>query len=507
MADSQSNDAALLHRFQQTRDQDAFGELVGRHAPLVWGVCRRRLERLEDAEDAFQTTFLILAIKAGTIRRPEALSGWLHRTASRVARRLATQSPRPPVEEQEAAGLDALGEITRREMIAAVDEELEALPRRYREVLVMFHLEGCPRSEVANRLGVSEQTIKALLARGRALLRHRLARRGVSLPLLLPLAVETLPAGTITSAARLGSSFGRTHLTSGDLLTTTLSQGANPMLSLITGKTGLAALVVCVGLAVTWIVRGPAQAAGDWDANLPEVLDTALDVSRGASEPVAAVATAILKPDDEKGKKSESTDPGATPARKNPTQYFALNPNETETQILHKLDQQTRAEFPGVPLAAALQALAARHEMNIMIAEAKIEEAGLSTDAMVDMFLNGITLRSALKLLLEPHELTYALDDEVLVITTEEDAATRLDTRAYFIPESLAPQPTSELTERLKTLILARRGFSEGSEPVIETFDNRILMVAPWQDHMHLREILQLVNMETEATHAADIHF
>ncbi|HEX6983839.1 MAG TPA: sigma-70 family RNA polymerase sigma factor, partial [Planctomycetaceae bacterium] len=154
-------DAVLLGRFAARRDEAAFAELVRRHGPVVWGVCRRRLARREDAEDAFQATFLILAVKAGSIRRPAALAGWLHRTASRAAARVASVAPGEANVEAEAGGLDAFAELARREATAAVDEELVRLPGRYRDPIVLFHLEGLDRRQVADRLGVSEPTVKA----------------------------------------------------------------------------------------------------------------------------------------------------------------------------------------------------------------------------------------------------------------------------------------------------------------------------------------------------------
>src|SRR5215510_6065016 len=74
-------DAELLRRFAQTRDEQAFTTLVGRHSELVWGVCLRILRNPTDAEDAVQATFLRLARDAARIVKREALAGWLLRVA------------------------------------------------------------------------------------------------------------------------------------------------------------------------------------------------------------------------------------------------------------------------------------------------------------------------------------------------------------------------------------------------------------------------------------------
>src|SRR4051794_7984974 len=79
------SDAGLLGRWAADRDQAAFELLVWRHGRLVASVCRRMLRGAEDAEDAFQATFLVLAKKAAALRHGQALASWLHTVAMRVA--------------------------------------------------------------------------------------------------------------------------------------------------------------------------------------------------------------------------------------------------------------------------------------------------------------------------------------------------------------------------------------------------------------------------------------
>src|SRR5262249_33915257 len=81
------SDRDLLERFRRTRDGDAFAALVERHGPMVLGLCRRLLAHSQDADDAFQATFLTLARRADAVAQPNALAGWLYGTARRIALR------------------------------------------------------------------------------------------------------------------------------------------------------------------------------------------------------------------------------------------------------------------------------------------------------------------------------------------------------------------------------------------------------------------------------------
>src|SRR6516162_3791917 len=135
----QAPDGELLARYALLRDEDAFAELVRRHGPMVLAVCRRVLGDAHDAEDAFQATFLVLARKADSVRNPEALAAWLHGVARHLSlkcRRAEDRRRRHESGEGRVAPgaprQDPLDELTARELLLVLDEELQRLPKSYR---------------------------------------------------------------------------------------------------------------------------------------------------------------------------------------------------------------------------------------------------------------------------------------------------------------------------------------------------------------------------------------
>jgi RNA polymerase sigma factor (sigma-70 family) len=178
-------DGELLRRFVAQRDEAAFAALVHRYGPLVLGVCRRVLHHRQDAEDAFQATFLVLMHKAGSITRPELVGNWLYGVAYHTARNARVSATRRRLREREVGEMGrpqpVTDEAAGRELRAILDEELSALPEKYRVPVVLCELHGKGRREVARHLGCAEGTLSSRLARARQLLRRRLARRGAGL--------------------------------------------------------------------------------------------------------------------------------------------------------------------------------------------------------------------------------------------------------------------------------------------------------------------------------------
>src|SRR6516164_6909968 len=152
-------DGQLLARFLASRDECAFAALVRRHGPMVLGVCRRVLRHTQDAEDAFQATFLVLVRKAASVRPRDAVGNWLYGVAYRTAlkakalnaRRRAKEGPMRELPQPETPNSDLWCDLQ-----PILDQELHRLPDRYRSPVVLCDIEGKSRKQAAQHLGCPE---------------------------------------------------------------------------------------------------------------------------------------------------------------------------------------------------------------------------------------------------------------------------------------------------------------------------------------------------------------
>src|SRR5262245_34801428 len=158
LREGEASDGQLLGQFVERRDEAAFEALVRRHGPMVWGVCQRALGHRQDAEDAFQATFLVLAKKAGSVRPRERVGNWLYGVACNTATRGRTAAGRRRARERQ--GADMPEPEARRcpadDLHEVLDEELSRLPDHYRAPIVLCDLGGRTRKEAARQLGWPE---------------------------------------------------------------------------------------------------------------------------------------------------------------------------------------------------------------------------------------------------------------------------------------------------------------------------------------------------------------
>jgi RNA polymerase sigma factor (sigma-70 family) len=271
---SRPSDGELLAEFLTGKGQTAFVELVNRHGKMVHGVALRVLADHHEAQDVAQAAFLILTRKASGLCKAESVGGWLHKVAWRVAldvqrsRRSRQQREEVAMHEQPAAvAANPDTGLFRAELDAALNQ----LPERYRQPLVLFHLEGGSLDEVGRMLGLNPNTLRTRLARARELLRKKLVRRGVTVgsasALTTLLSAEAgaavLPATFISATVQAASLAATGKLASGvgtgavSANVAALTKGAIQMMfwnSVKTAAVVTAAVVVVGGAGVTALV-------------------------------------------------------------------------------------------------------------------------------------------------------------------------------------------------------------------------------------------------------------
>jgi RNA polymerase sigma factor (sigma-70 family) len=222
------SDRELVERFASERAQSleaaqaaemAFEVLVQRHGAMVWGVCRRLLGNVHEAEDAFQATFLLLVRQAATLHVEGSLGRWLYGVAQRVALRARYRASRRATspgcrQDTVTATDDFRGELELREIREIISDELDRLPLKYRCAIELCYLQGMTHEQAARQLDWPVATVKTRLSRGRLRLRRLLVRRGLapsvaSLTAALYSDVQaTMPPNLIRATARAATGRG-----------------------------------------------------------------------------------------------------------------------------------------------------------------------------------------------------------------------------------------------------------------------------------------------------------
>jgi RNA polymerase sigma factor (sigma-70 family) len=264
----QVTDRELLRQYSTQSDEAAFAMVVRRHGAMVWHVCRRALTHEQDAEDAFQATFLVLARKAATVRWHASVASWLYGVAQRLALKArAAAARRPATTTVEPAAPEPCQSLTARELLAAVDAEVAALAERYRGPLVLCRLEGRTQEETARLLGTSLSSVRRRLDHAERLLRARLTRRGlapcvaVGTLVLAPSSAPAVPAHVLTRTMAASPVSPRVAALAESLPAGKIKIALAALLA--------GAMLVGVGFAALWPAEGPSKADSQQGTPMP----------------------------------------------------------------------------------------------------------------------------------------------------------------------------------------------------------------------------------------------
>lgn len=494
---SSETDSELLGRFLANKDEAAFELLVRRHQRLVMGVCRRVLADEGDVDDAFQATFLVLAKCGGKIRKRQSISSWLYGVAYRVSLRAAKKRYRrreapldQPVVEAEYEPFD---NVARRHEQRLISEELAGMPERIRAPLVMHYFGGQSGPQIANELGISVSAVEGRLKRGRKELANRLARRGISGLVVAALLANFSPSSVQASEPLITSVV---QAASASVPSTFSLESASQLareevveMAVISKKLiGFASITLAL-IAVASIGSIP--------------LLQAQTNAGGAGESLELVAVQ----DGEAGQE-EAVDASATVANENPfgetvaemegnsvdadefTLAAAQKVHQANKKIELALSKETRADFTNIPLSEVADLYQEKHEFPIMLDAVELDAIGLGSDTPITFHVSGISLRSALKLMLEPYDLSYVIRDEVLMITTKEAAESKLTTRVYSEELFGTNGGPNEIVQLLQTIVSPSSWEALGGPGAISFVGDRIVVNSTIQVHQEIQDLI-----------------
>lgn len=464
--DGLASDDDLLARVVYQDDEAAFAVLVSRYCGLVLGVCRRVLHNEHDAEDAFQATFLVLARRASRIRNHGALASWLYAVAHRTALRAnqqRRQRRQEPLGDDLAALDDVLSEITRRYEQQVLEEELSRLPNHYRDPLVLRYFLGKSNRQIALELGVTTGVVEGRLKRGKDSLRSSLAKRGIALagalaavgipqPASAAAISGPLVAATVDAATAFRSGWEPEGSYSQNAFQLAEKELAMSTSGSVTITSGVAIAVLLSGLALAVAGDGGTQPTG---AQTPALAATVLGEAMPSGPGPVQLAMAEKKKAPSAVKDGRRNN-GVPPSEQNLSDSKPKLPSEPK--LAAKLDEASQGEFVETPLQDVIDFFKEYHGIEMQIDRRALDDVGIGSDVPVTKDLRGVSLRTALRLILRDLDLTYTSMDGVLLITTPEVVKRMPVTRIYPVGNLVGTSPPASSDKSwLATAILHLR--------------------------------------------------
>lgn len=524
------SDAELLSLYIDGGCRDSIETLIRRYSPMVASVCRLTVSDPASAEDAFQATFLVLLKSAKKIRRLSSVAAWLHgvayRSASRIRKKrqfqLTQQSCNEVITQCDPTD-DPITQLAKHMELEALDRELENLPDRLRAPLVEHYMLGYSAPEIAQRMELSTAAVEGRLRRGRRKLRTLLARRGISLSVLVAgssLFQEHLVA---SDAADWSTHFLETHLPQGDGSAdesvhadspnpeiSSLVQGELSMISTGFLKTGIAAGILLVAGTFAVIASGQIGPAwGDSGAGTNTSNATVIEAPASDQTVVAQMGGMGMggmvapQPTQEqidamnKARAEAATIPWQRPETADGTVPIWLSGGQESIQAMEQnralLAKNIEFEVVDMPIIEVAQELTEKLGVEIEVDVNELDLIGVAPGDLITFRGSG-SVREVFRRMLVQYDLTYRVTESTIEITSRDaadaDPSTRFYDLAYILPN---PSNADAVTNAIQQSLDPDSWLAAGGTSSIVLVGSMMVVSAP--DSTHQKIELFLINL------------
>jgi RNA polymerase sigma factor (sigma-70 family) len=530
-------DDELICIFIQSNSNVALETLIRRHGPVVARMLGRLLSHPQDREDAFQATFLIFVKSIHRIRKKNSVCSFLIGVALRTGKRLRSQriaNAKLLVAESNLDLLPCLTDDRPLELLAqrlqceALDEELESLPENVRAPIIEHYYAGLTVPQIAESMQLTVAAVEGRIKRGKRLLRSRLAMRGVSLTAVLGAATQfpnAVSAATIESWSQTLLSIPRSESNPIETnpVTGTESTIHSSVQNLIQGElqmqlttrsswllwTGAVCALSAVGLGMLpWQADGGLSGdrmliATSDGQSMPEeiLLQGVTNAGATATSPQPATQNAaqpVVQQQPPKAPTEKSAPPVIWQRPENLASWMKSPDGVRNDQIRAKLKDQVEVKFNGAGLGSVMTHFATTLDLPIIMDERALEEEGISLDEQITLKLSKeISFRSALKLVLEPLNLTWVIEDEVMRITSKSNSANVL--RTYDLSQILPDNSTVlELVSIIERTVAPDAWDAAGGTSTITVFGSLLVVNCPEETHEGIEKSLYLLGNQAQ---------
>ncbi len=530
------SDAELLELFHYSRSATALSEIVRRHSPLVASVIRRLISNSQDAEDAFQATFLVLVLSVKKIRNPDSLGAWLYGVAYRTAKRVRSMRRKNNLKMalQSTVGIDLdasqspveepLAIIARELQLEAMDEEMSKLPKPLRDALIEHYLGGNSVPEIARCLNLSVTAVEGRLKRGRKVLRTRLAMRGISLSVIAAACLRFQKDVVAASAEPWSNRFIELYgnagvgqptiaqlqdtesvstqlikLVQGEVVVNILSRS---MLGVAGGALVLCAIGTLGFMAASANQQGSLESRGS-NGNLPLTPGKALPQDSGnfvlaqgmmgmGGGGMGGMQSGVNAPKELVIKWEKPTAPVP------PWLEGGSDPKERENDVRRSLKDRMDIELNGTPISGAMSVISKKMGIPIFLDDKALEDENITPDEPITIARKDAKVRDVLMQILDPLQLTYVIEYEVIRITSKKTSANQV---RYYDLSFIFPDNglTSELMTSIEMMVAPDQWQVAGGTSSMVTVGSMLVISAPEETQLAIEVLLREIGKQTPA--------